>query len=68
MDRRLFVALSPGPAVRAGLARAVSAAAAPGPVSWPAHRLVLFESHLGAGGVRHQPLLEAPLGAAPLEG
>jgi len=29
---------------------------------WEAAALTLFESHLGAGGARHEPLLVAPLG------
>lgn len=31
-------------------------------LSWTADRLVLFQSHLGRGPARYEPLLEAPLG------
>ena len=45
----------------AGLAAAL-AAAAPEPITWLAREVTLFESHLGAGGARHEPLLVVPLG------
>ncbi len=46
-----------------GLGGAIAAAAGSEPVSWRAEELVLFRSHLGAGGARHEPLLHARLGA-----
>lgn len=44
-----------------GLAEAL-AAAAPEPIPWLAREVTLFESHLGEGGARHDPLRVAPLG------
>jgi 2'-5' RNA ligase len=46
-----------------GLEGALLEAAAT-PIPWPAEAVTLFESHLSGGGVRHEPVLVAPLGAA----
>jgi 2'-5' RNA ligase len=46
-----------GPDLTAALAARV-----PDLVPWPVAALTLFQSHLGAGGARHEPLLVAPLG------
>lgn len=46
-----------------GLEVALATAGAATPVRWRAGALTLFRSHLAAGGVRHEPLLVAPLGA-----
>jgi 2'-5' RNA ligase len=44
-------------------ALAPALAAPPGPpLPWPTDALVLFESHLGPGGARHEALQRAPLG------
>jgi 2'-5' RNA ligase len=42
----------------------VEAAGAPG-LAWRAAELTLFQSHLGPGGARHEPLLRARLGPSP---
>jgi RNA 2',3'-cyclic 3'-phosphodiesterase len=44
----------------AGLVEAL-AAAAPEPIPWRAREVTLFQSHLGAGGARHEPRLVIPL-------
>jgi 2'-5' RNA ligase len=56
----LTVARARAPGGVAGLAPALAAAAA-APIPWRAGALTLFESHLGRGGARHEPLLRAPL-------
>ncbi len=37
----------------------------PEPLAWRATALVLFESHLGPRGARHEALVRAPLGSSP---
>lgn len=56
----LTVARPRGRARPAGLAAALAATGA-GRIAWPVREVTLFESHLGAGGARHVPLLVAPL-------
>jgi 2'-5' RNA ligase len=51
----------------AGLAEGLAGAAPPA-VPWTAREITLFESHLGAGGARHEPLLVAPLGVSAESG
>jgi 2'-5' RNA ligase len=55
------VARPRGRARPAGLAEALAGAGAPA-IPWAVRQVTLFESHLGAGGARHEPLLVAPLG------
>jgi 2'-5' RNA ligase len=57
----LTVARARGRRRPAGLALAL-AGAAPGSIPWAVREVTLLESHLGAGGARHVPLLVAPLG------
>lgn len=63
----LTVARPRGRARPAGLAAALAAAGGPA-VPWAVAEATLFESHLGAAGARHEPLLVAPLGGAALSG
>jgi 2'-5' RNA ligase len=46
----------------AGLGGALAEASQGEGIAWRASELVLFESHLEPGGVRHEALLRAPLG------
>ncbi len=47
-----------------GLGGAIAAAAGAEAVAWLADELVLFRSHLEAGGARHEALARCPLGPA----
>ncbi|MBI5066804.1 MAG: RNA 2',3'-cyclic phosphodiesterase [Deltaproteobacteria bacterium] len=50
-----------------GLAGALAALGAREAGTWRAGELTLFRSHLSPSGPRYEPLLRAPLGAAPSE-
>ena len=51
-----------------GLGGAIAGAAGADPVAWRADEVVLFRSHLGPGGARHEVLARAPLGPPREEG
>lgn len=61
---RAHLTLARADGVRSGAstAAALRTAAASFSTAWTASRLTLFESHMGGGPARYEPLLEAPFG------